>query len=451
MTDKIDMKRNSDTSDEERSLAEINGTIEVPTDATFLKKLLKFSGPGALVAVGYMDPGNWVTSIGGGAQFGYLLLSVVLLSSLIAMLMQYLSAKLGIVTGLDLAQATRKYTGKKLGILLWVIMELAIVATDIAEVLGAAIALNLLFGMPIVVGVFLMVLDVFVLLWLMKLGFRKIEAIVVGLIMIIMGVFIYEVAIASPQLTEVLNGFMPQRAVLKHAQLTMALGIVGATVMPHNLYLGSSITQSRKIDRSDLKSVKSAVKFATWDSNIQLSAAFIVNVLLLVLGAAMFYGRGQDLGTLTSLYDALKDPKMAGDVASPLLATLFAIALFASGQSSTITGTLAGQIVMEGFVDLKVKPWVQQLITRLLAVLPVLVAVVLIGDDEASLDRLLVGSQVFLSLALPLSVVPLIYFTSSENIMSKHFMNRPWIKWTGWVSAIVLSILNIKLIIGMIF
>jgi manganese transport protein len=451
MTDKIDIKRNSDTSDEERSLAEINGTIEVPTDATFLKKLLKFSGPGALVAVGYMDPGNWVTSIGGGAQFGYLLLSVVLLSSLIAMLMQYLSAKLGIVTGLDLAQATRKYTGKKLGILLWVIMELAIVATDIAEVLGAAIALNLLFGIPIVVGVFLMVLDVFVLLWLMKLGFRKIEAIVVGLILIIMGVFIYEVAIASPQLTEVLNGFMPQRAVLKHAQLTMALGIVGATVMPHNLYLGSSITQSRKIDRSDLKSVKSAVKFATWDSNIQLSAAFIVNVLLLVLGAAMFYGRGQDLGTLTSLYDALKDPKMAGDVASPLLATLFAIALFASGQSSTITGTLAGQIVMEGFVDLKVKPWVQQLITRLLAVLPVLVAVVLIGDDEASLDRLLVGSQVFLSLALPLSVVPLIYFTSSENIMSKHFMNRPWIKWTGWVSAIVLSILNIKLIIGMIF
>ena len=431
------------------SLAEINGTVDIPESNSFWKNIIAFSGPGALVAVGYMDPGNWITSIGGGAEYGYLLLSVVLISSLIAMLLQYMASKLGIVTGLDLAQATRQHTGKKLGFVLWVITEFAIMATDIAEVGGGAIALNLLFGLPIIWGVILTVFDVLLLLFLMKLGFRKIEAIVITLITVIMVVFMYEVAISNPALAELAKGFVPQKQILNRGQLTMALGIVGATVMPHNLYLHSSIAQSRNYNRQDEDDVARAVRFSTWDSNIQLTIAFIINTLLLVLGAAMFFGRGEGLGTFTSLYNALQDNKLAGAVASPLLSTLFAVALLASGQNSTITGTLSGQIVMEGFINLKIPTWARRLITRVISVIPVLIAAVYYHGSEGGLDDLMVKSQVFLSIALPVSMIPLVYFTSSEKIMGKRFKNKKIIAGLGWFAAIALTVLNIKLIIDM--
>lgn len=431
------------------SLAEINGTVDIPKNHSFWKNILAFSGPGALVAVGYMDPGNWITSIGGGAQYGYLLLSVVLISSLIAMLLQYMASKLGIVTGLDLAQATRQHTGKKLGFVLWIITELAIMATDIAEVIGGAIALNLLFGIPLVWGVILTVFDVLLLLLLMKLGFRKIEAIVITLIIVIMVVFGYEVAISNPNIADMLKGFVPQKEIFNRSQLMMGLGIVGATVMPHNLYLHSSIAQTRRYDRQDEDDVARAVRFSTWDSNIQLTVAFIINTLLLVLGAAMFFGRGEGLGTFNSLYDALQDNKIAGAVASPVLSTLFAVALLASGQNSTITGTLSGQIVMEGFINLKVPTWARRLITRGLSVIPVLVAAIYYHGKEGGLDDVMIKSQVFLSIALPISMIPLVYFTSSEKIMGKRFKNSILITLLGWISAIVLTGLNIKLIIDM--
>lgn len=427
------------------SLEEINGTITVPKDKNFWKNLIAFSGPGALVAVGYMDPGNWVTSISGGAKYGYLLLSVIFVSSLIAMLLQYMSAKLGIVTHLDLAQATRKYTGKRLGFVLWIVTELAIMATDIAEVIGGAIALNLLFGIPLVIGVSLTILDVFLLLFLMRLGFRKIEAIVVTLICVIMLVFVYEVVIAQPNLPAMFKGFIPQKQILNHGELTMALGIVGATVMPHNLYLHSSISQSRKIDRSDEVEVAKAVRFAKWDSNIQLSAAFVINCLLLILGSALFFGRPEDLGTFSSLYDALQDSNIAGAVASPILSTLFAVALLASGQNSTITGTLTGQVVMEGFIHMRIPTWARRLITRLLSVIPVFLCTLYFGGNETALDNLLIYSQVFLSVALPISMIPLVYFTSSKKIMGR-FKNAWWVSSLGWLCTIALTVLNIQLI-----
>ena len=433
------------------SLAEINDTVPIPKNNSFWKNIVAFSGPGALVAVGYMDPGNWITSIGGGAQYGYLLLSVVLVSSLIAMLLQYMASKLGIVTGLDLAQATRKYTSRRVGFILWIITELAIMATDIAEVIGGAIALNLLFGLPIIWGVILTVFDVLLLLFLMKLGFRKIEAIVITLILVIMVVFVYEVAISNPVLADMLKGFVPQKEIFNRGQLTMALGIVGATVMPHNLYLHSSIAQTRSYDRKDEDDVARAVRFSTWDSNIQLTVAFIINTLLLVLGAAMFFGRGEGLGTFTSLYNALQDHKLAGAVASPVLSTLFAVALLASGQNSTITGTLSGQIVMEGFINLKVPTWARRLITRGLSVIPVLIAAIYYHGREGGLDTLMIRSQVFLSIALPVSMIPLVYFTSSEKIMGKRFKNKKIIAGLGWFAAIALTILNIKLIIDMFY
>lgn len=432
------------------SLEEINGTVAIPKTKSFWRNLLAFSGPGALVAVGYMDPGNWITSIGGGAEYGYLLLSVVFLSSLIAMLLQYMAAKLGIVTQMDLAQATRKFTNKPMGICLWIITELAVMATDIAEVIGSAIALNLLFGIPLVYGVILTVFDVFLLLLLMKLGFRKIEAIVMTLILVILGVFLYEVFQADPVIRDVFGGFIPQKQILHHGQLTMALGIVGATVMPHNLYLGSSISQTRKYSRKDQEEIAQAVRFATWDSNLQLSMAFLVNCLLLILGSALFFGHQGDLGTFTALYDALKDPNIAGKVASPVLSVLFAVALLASGQNSTITGTLAGQIVMEGFLHIKLPAWVRRLLTRLLSVTPVIICALLFGDNETTLDQLLIYSQVFLSIALPISMIPLVYFTSSEKIMGKRFKNKPIITWLGWISTLVLTILNIQLIVSTI-
>lgn len=443
------------------SLAEINNTVPVAgAKSGFLRKLFAFSGPGALVAVGYMDPGNWITSIQGGALYSYLLLSVILLSSLIAMLLQAMCAKLGIVTGQDLAQATRARVGPKLAALLWITTELAIMATEIAEVIGSAVALNLLFGIPLMAGVLLTVLDVFLLLVLMKLGFRKIEAFVFVLILTIFLIFSYEVMLSDPDMSAVLRGFIPSEKIFtatlagQDSALLIGLGIVGATVMPHNLYLHSSIVQSRQYDRRSEAGLREAIRFATIDSNIQLGFSFIINCLLLVLGAALFFGNDpSDLGRFTQLYDALQNPGIVGGIASATLSTLFAVALLASGQNATITGTLTGQIVMEGFIHLRLPMWLRRVITRGLAVIPVIICIYLWGDREDVVESLLIYTQVFLSIALPFSMIPLLLLTSSKKIMGV-FVNSQLTIILGTVSTVALVILNLQLIrevAGMLF
>lgn len=432
----------------QKSLDEVNGTVEVPQNAGFWRTLMAYTGPGALIAVGYMDPGNWITSIAGGAQYKYTLLTVVLLSSLVAMLLQAMSARLGIVTGKDLAQLTREHTGKRTGFALWIITELAIMATDIAEIIGLAIALKLLFGFPLIVGIIITAMDVLVLLVLMKLGFRKIEAIVATLVAVILFVFLYEVILAQPHMGEVLKGYLPSSTVVtNHGMLYLSLGIVGATVMPHDLYLGSSISQTRSFDRKKRKSVAQAIKFTTIDSNIQLTLAFVVNSLLLILGAALFFGTNSDLGRFVDLFNALSDSQIVGAIAGPMLSMLFALALLSSGQSSTITGTLAGQIIMEGFINLKMPLWAQRLITRLLSVTPVIIFAIIYHGNEAKIEDLLTFSQVFLSIALPFAMIPLVIFTSSKKLMGE-FANRTWSKILGWIIAVILIILNIYLILN---
>lgn len=430
------------------SLDEINNTIDFSGDNSASQKFLSFLGPGLLVAVGYMDPGNWITSMQGGAQFGYTLLFVILVSSLAAMLLQSMTVRLGIASGNDLVQMTRHYLNKPVAIAFWIIAELAIIATDIAEVIGSSIALDLLFNIPLIVGALITVFDVFLLLFIMKFGFRKIEAIVGTLIFTVLIIFIFEVFIASPHVVEVLNGFVPHKEIVTNQSiLYIALGIIGATIMPHNLYLHSSIVQSRKYNRQSNKDKAQAIKYATIDSNIQLSVAFVVNCLLLVLGAALFYGANADtLGGFYDLYHALKTQPILGVVLGSIMSTLFAVALLASGQNSTITGTLAGQIVMEGFLKLSIPNWMRRLITRGLAVIAVLVSLVIFHGNEAKIEQLLVFSQVFLSIALPFSLIPLQLATSNKHIMGP-FYNKTWINICSWSLIVILSLLNIYLII----
>ena len=387
----------------QKSLSEVNQSIAVPKNTSFWRTLRAFIGPGALVAVGYMDPGNWITSVVGGATYKYILLSVVLISSLIAMQLQQMAGKLGIVTRKDLAQATAAHLPKKLRILLSIVIELALMATDLAEVIGSGIALHLLFGWSLLFSILITILDVFILLSLMKLGFRKIEALVSTLIATILIIFLYLVLLSKPSFSGILQGYIPHPAIIDlhqsgvNSKLTLALGIIGATVMPHNLYLHSSISQTRKVDYSSQKSIKQAVRFMTWDSNIQLTVAFVVNSLLLILGASLFYGHANEINAFSQMYEALQDSNIAGTVASAALSTLFAVALLASGQNSTITGTLTGQIVMEGFLKLRLPQWLIRLVTRLAALAPVLIVTVLYGSQESVLDQLIVYSQVFTS------------------------------------------------------
>ncbi|WP_142351867.1 Nramp family divalent metal transporter [Streptococcus equinus] len=438
----------------QKSLSEVNQSIAVPKNASFWQTLRAFIGPGALVAVGYMDPGNWITSVVGGATYKYLLLSVILISSLIAMQLQQMAGKLGIVTRKDLAQATAAHLPKKLRILLFIVIELALMATDLAEVIGSGIALHLLFGWPLLFSILITILDVFILLSLMKLGFRKIEALVSTLIATILIIFLYLVLLSKPSFSGILHGYIPQPSIIDlhqsgvNSKLTLALGIIGATVMPHNLYLHSSISQTRKVDYSSQSSIKQAVRFMTWDSNIQLTVAFVVNSLLLILGASLFYGHANDINAFSQMYDALQDSNIAGAVASAALSTLFAIALLASGQNSTITGTLTGQIVMEGFLKLRLPQWLIRLVTRLVALAPVLIIALLYGSQESVLDQLIVYSQVFLSLALPFSIFPLVYFTSNRKIMGD-FVNSKWNTILGYLVAVILTVLNLKLIVDL--
>lgn len=430
-----------------KSLEEINSTVSFDAEANAFRKFLMYLGPGLLVAVGYMDPGNWITSMSGGAQYGYILLFVILISSLSAMLLQSMCARLGIASGMDLAQVTEHMTNKSLGVFAWILAELAIMATDIAEVIGSAIALNLLFNIPLTLGVTITVLDVLLLLLIIKLGFRKIEAIVGVLIFTVLIIFMFEVYLSSPDASSLMAGFLPNSEIVTNkGALYIALGIIGATIMPHNLYLHSSIVQSRNYERTD-KGKKSAIKYATIDSNIQLTIAFIINCLLLVLGAALFFGSHEALGRFFDLYDALSHSHVGGAIGGAVMSTLFAIALLASGQNSTITGTLSGQIVMEGFLKIKLKPWVRRIITRVIAVIPVFLCLWLYGSSDTKIEDLLIFTQVFLSLALPYSIIPLIMATSNPNIMGKQFVNKRWVNIISWILAVVLSVLNIYLIV----
>ncbi|WP_268912285.1 Nramp family divalent metal transporter [Lentilactobacillus sp. SPB1-3] len=443
------------------SLEEINGTVKVPKGKGFARTLLAYSGPGALVAVGYMDPGNWSTSITGGQNFQYLLMSVILMSSLIAMLLQYMAAKLGIVKQMDLAQMIRSRTSKTLGIVLWIMTELAIMATDIAEVLGAAIALYLLFDIPLIIAVFITVLDVLLLLLLTKVGFRKIEAIVVCLILVILLVFIYQVVLSDPNWGAALAGLVPTTKTFATSPeiggitpLTGALGIIGATVMPHNLYLHSAISQTRQVDHNDEEEVAQTVRFTAWDSNIQLTVAFLVNALLLVMGVAVFKNGAVKDPSFFGLYAALSDPSTLSNgiliqvAKSGALSTLFAVALLASGQNSTITGTLTGQVIMEGFIHMRMPLWMRRLVTRLIAIVPVVICVLMTNgqtdiQQHEALNTLMNNSQVFLAFALPFSMLPLLMFTDSKLEMGDRFKNTLIIKILGWISVISLTGLNL--------
>lgn len=442
------MKLKDDNYEQQQSLDEINNTIHFDYKSSASQKFLAFLGPGLLVAVGYMDPGNWITSMQGGAQYGYTLLFVILISSLAAMLLQSMTVRLGIATGKDLAQMTRHFLSKPVAIIFWIIAELAIIATDIAEVIGSAIALDLIFGIPLIVGALITVFDVFLLLFIMRFGFRKIEAIVGTLIFTVLAIFVFEVFISSPQLTDILNGFVPHKEIVTNQGiLYIALGIIGATIMPHNLYLHSSIVQSRKYDRHDNEEKAQAIKYATIDSNLQLSIAFVVNCLLLTLGAALFFGtKTNDLGGFYDLYHALKTEPVLGATLGGVMSTLFAVALLASGQNSTITGTLAGQIVMEGFLRLSIPNWLRRLITRSLAVIPVIICLIIFKGNSEKIEQLLVFSQVFLSIALPFSLIPLQLATSNKKLMGP-FINKTWVNIISWTLIVILSGLNVYLII----
>lgn len=417
------------------SLSEAYSTVPVPMNAGWWKKLLAFSGPGMMVAVGYMDPGNWATDLAGGAQFGYALLSVVLISNLMAILLQHLSVKLGVVAERDLAQACRDHFGRKTSFALWVLCEIAIAACDLAEVIGSAIALNLLFGIPLVWGVIITAADVLLILALQSKGWRVIETIVAGLVFLIGGCFVYEIIASRPDLPELLRGFIPTtEIVVNPGMLYIAIGILGATVMPHNLYLHSAIVQTRNYPRDDAGK-KVAIRYATADSTIALLFAFFINAAILILAAATFHKTGhQDVAGIEDAYELLT-PVLGASLAS----TLFAVALLASGQSSTLTGTLAGQVVMEGFLDIRLRPWLRRLITRLIAIVPAVIVAAIYG--ASGVNKLLILSQVILSLQLSFAVVPLVWFTSSKIKMGR-FVNAPWLIATAWFITAIIVCLN---------
>jgi manganese transport protein len=421
------------------SLSEVNRTIRIPKGVGFWRKMFAFAGPGYLVAVGYMDPGNWATDLAGGSAFGYTLLSVILISNLMAILLQSLSAKLGSVTGRDLAQASRDHYSKPASFILWVLCELAIAACDLAEVIGSAIALNLLFGIPLVWGVCITSLDVLLVLFLQNKGFRYIEALVVTLVLTVGACFFAEIIFSNPAIGPVLAGFVPSFEIIKNPEmLFIAIGILGATVMPHNLYLHSSIVQTRKYEL-DTEGKKEAVKFATIDSTVALMFALFINAAILIVSAATFFTSGQhEVAEIQQAYQLLT-PTLGVGIAS----TLFAVALLASGQNSTLTGTLAGQIVMEGFLNLRLPPWLRRLITRLIAIVPAVIVTILYGESGTA--KLLILSQVILSLQLPFAIVPLIIFTNDKRKMGQ-FANKTWIKVLAWIVAAIIITLNVKLL-----
>lgn len=418
----------------------MNASVAVPSGGHWWFRLLAFLGPGYMVSVGYMDPGNWATDIAGGAQFGYLLLSVILLSNLMAIVLQGLSARLGIATGRDLAQACRDHFSRPVNLGLWLLCEMAIIACDLAEVIGTAIALKLLFGIPLLAGAVITAVDVVLVLLLMHRGFRALEAFVIALLLVIFGCFAVQIVLAAPPLQAVLAGFIPHAEVVTNPQaLYLAIGIIGATVMPHNLYLHSSIVQTRAYPRTD-PGRRSALRWAVADSTLALMLALFINASILILAAAVFHAHGRT---------DVQDIEQAHELLAPMLgvgltSTLFAVALLASGINSTVTATLAGQIVMEGFLRLRIAPWARRLITRGIAIVPVVVVTALYGDQGTA--RLLVLSQVLLSMQLPFAVIPLVRFVSDRTRMGVLVAPR-WLIALSWVIAAVIVVLNVKLLV----
>lgn len=423
-----------------KSLSEVHRSVSVPDHAaSFIRKLLAFSGPGYMVAVGYMDPGNWATDLAGGSRFGYVLLFVIMLSSVFAMFLQHLTVKLGVVTGLDLAQICRKVFPGWMNVILWLMAEIMIIACDLAEVIGTAIALELLFHIPLSIGVVITALDVLLLLFLQKKGFRWLEALVIALIAIVVVCFGLELIFSQPAIAPLMGGFLPARELFTNQEmLFIAVGILGATVMPHNLYLHSAVVQTRAHKQTE-KGKREAIKFATIDSTVALTLAFFVNASILILAAATFFTTGHN--NVAEIGDAYKllAPLLGVGIAS----VLFAVALLASGQNSTVTATLAGQIILEGFMNVKIAPWARRLITRALAIIPAVTIALMFGGS--GLSRLLIFSQIVLSLQLPFAILPLVYFTSSKKYMGT-FANRSWLKAVASVTAGIIISLNLWLI-----
>ncbi|HEV2830743.1 MAG TPA: Nramp family divalent metal transporter [Hanamia sp.] len=421
---------------DDHSLSEIHGSIDTRKRKGW-RRIFSFLGPAYLVSVGYMDPGNWATDLQGGSKFGYSLIWVLLMSNLMALLLQGLSARLGIVRGRDLAQANREAYPKFLNFILYILAEIAIAATDLAEVLGMAIGIYLLTGLPIIWGVCITVLDTFLLLYLQKLGMRKMEAFIIALVAIVAVAFLIQIILAEPDIGEIATGLVP--TLPNSEALYIAIGIIGATVMPHNLYLHSALVQSRKIEKTEA-GIKQAIKFNRVDSAIALNIAFLVNAAILILAATVFFKTGNsDVARIEDAHKLL--PGFLGNLA-PIL---FAVALIAAGQSSTVTGTLAGQIVMEGYLRLRINPWVRRLVTRLIAIIPAVIVILIYGDDEV--DSLLILSQVILSLQLGFAIIPLIHFVSDKSKMGKFAIN-PVTKILAWVIALVLVYLNLKMLIN---
>ena len=420
------------------SLAEVYRTIPV-SGLAWWRKLLAFAGPGYLVAVGYMDPGNWATDLAGGSRFGYALLSVILLSNLMAVLLQGLASKLGIVTGRDLAQACRDHYSRPTSFALWVLCEIAIAACDLAEVIGSAIALNLLFGVPLTWGIVITALDVMIVLLLQHRGFRILEAVVITLVATIGACFLFELLISRPEIGAIARGFVPSPSIVSDPEkLYIAIGILGATVMPHNLYLHSSIVQTRRYEEST-EGKREAVRYAFIDSTIALSFALFINAAILIVASATFHRSGNT---------QVAEIQQAYHLLTPLLgvvgaSTVFALALLASGQNSTLTGTLAGQIVMEGFLDIRLRPWMRRLITRAIAIVPAVIVSIIAGESGTA--KLLVLSQVILSLQLSFAVIPLVQFTS-ERAKMKEFTNASWVKALAWTVAVTIAALNVWLL-----
>jgi manganese transport protein len=422
-----------------QSLPEVHRTISVPTGVHWIRRLLAFLGPGYMVSVGYMDPGNWATDLAGGSRFGYTLLSVILLSNLMAILLQALAARLGIATDRDLAQACRATYSPPVNFLLWLACEAAIIACDLAEVIGTAIALKLLFGIPLIGGALIAALDAFLLLLLMNRGFRFLEAFVIALLIVIAGCFAIQVTAAAPPVAAMLRGFAPSTEIFTNPEmLYIAIGIIGATVMPHNLYLHSSIVQTRAFARTD-EGRRDAIRWATTDSTIALMLALFINAAILVVAAATFHTSGHtDVAEISQAFELLS-PLLGLGIAS----TLFAVALLASGLNSTVTATLAGQIVMEGFLDLRLPSWARRLLTRGVAIVPVIAVTALYG--ERGTGQLLVFSQVVLSMQLPFAVIPLVRFVSDPKKMGNFAISRP-LAAAAWIVAGIIVILNVKLL-----
>ena len=416
------------------SLAEVYRTIPV-SHSHWFRKILAFAGPGYLVAVGYMDPGNWATDLAGGSRFGYALLSVILLSNLMAVLLQGLASKLGIVTGRDLAQACRDHYSRPVSLGLWVLCEIAIAACDLAEVIGTAIALNLLFGIPLAWGVAITALDVLIVLYLQNKGFRLLEALVIALVAVVGICFLFEIIISRPEFSGIVKGFVPSFEIIRNPEmLYIAIGILGATVMPHNLYLHSSIVQTRRYEETT-EGKREAVRYSFIDSTIALSFALFINASILIVAAATFYRSGNtQVGEIQDAYQLLT-PLLGVGAAS----VVFALALLASGQNSTLTGTLAGQIVMEGFLNLRIRPWLRRLITRAIAIVPAAIVAILYGESGTA--KLLILSQVILSLQLSFAVFPLVMFTSDKQKMGT-FVNPTWLKVLAYLVATVIASLN---------